>query len=293
MTQTETRNTPPAPDTPASQADAAIAAHANVDELLAALSLWEKCSLLAGRDGNWTVPIPRLGLDAVGMTDGPHGVCAWADCNSYKDRPAATTFPCGAALASTWNPELIWEVDRTLGQETRTLGYEVLLGPCINIVRSPLGGRNFETYGEGLRVGYRHYDAAGLDVLFPFGHGLSYTSFEYGAVTAPQTGRIGETVSISLPVTNTGSRAGFEVVQVYVADRECSHWRPEKELKRFAKIWLEPGETRTVSFELDERCFAFWNLDAHRWQVEAGAFEILVGASSRSIRCRATVELKE
>ncbi len=154
------------------------------------------------------------------------------------------------------------------------------------------GGRDVH-YGERLRVGYRHYDAAGLDVLFPFGHGLSYTRFEYGQATAPQAARIGENVNISLPVTNVGARAGWEMVQLYVADRECSHWRPVKELKRFAKVWLEPGETRTVSFELDQRCFAFWNAAARDWQVEPGAFEVLIGASSRDIRNRAVVEMKE
>ncbi len=148
MRQLRTRNRPSTPDAPARDPQAAETPPLDVAQLLAELSLWEKCALLAGRDGNWTVPIPRLGLEPVGMTDGPHGVCAWADCNSFEDRPAATTFPCGAALASTWNTDLMREVGRVLGHETRALGYEVLLGPCINIVRSPLGGRNFETYGE-------------------------------------------------------------------------------------------------------------------------------------------------
>ncbi len=149
-------------------------------------------------------------------------------------------------------------------------------------------------YREGVFVGYRWFDSADIDVLFPFGHGLSYTTFSFSDATVD-----GETdadaddfaLTVSIEVTNTGNRAGSEVVQVYVRDLESSVVRPDKELKGFAKVALEPGESETVTIEFDKRAFAFWDTASHNWQVEAGDFEILVGASSRDIRSEASVSL--
>ena len=142
-------------------------------------------------------------------------------------------------------------------------------------------------YGEGLFIGYRWYDARQSPVLFPFGHGLSYTTFSYanGRVSGPT---VSDTVGVTVfvDVTNTGPRAGSEVVQVYVRDPEASVPRPEKELRGFEKVHLEPGETRTVAIALDARAFAFWDTRLHSWVVEAGIFDILVGASSADIRER-------
>jgi beta-glucosidase len=120
-------------------------------------------------------------------------------------------------------------------------------------------GENGEIrYGEGLLVGYRWYDARGLSTRFPFGHGLSYTTFAIGAphvVTDAPTGP-----RVTVPVTNTGTRRGAEVVQCYVAPRRSRLTRPVKELKAFAKVWLDPGETQTVTLDLDaERAFAYWD----------------------------------
>jgi beta-glucosidase len=137
-------------------------------------------------------------------------------------------------------------------------------------------------YEEDIFVGYRHYDAKKIEPKFCFGHGLSYTTFEWGDVRVD-----GDTISVD--VTNTGPVAGQEVVQVYVADREASVPRPEKELKGFAKVALEPGETKSVDVTLDANAFAFWHPDRHAWTVEPGEFDILAGPSSRDIRARTTV----
>ncbi len=146
-------------------------------------------------------------------------------------------------------------------------------------------------YGEGIFVGYRYYDAKEIDPLFPFGFGLSYTTFEYSDLRVPETAQIGEPVEVSVTVKNTGDRAGQEVVQLYVRDKESSLARPPKELKGFAKIALEPGESKTVRFVLDQRAFSFYDPYQRQWVAEPGNFEVLVGASSRDIHARAMIKL--
>lgn len=148
-------------------------------------------------------------------------------------------------------------------------------------------------YGEGIFVGYRYYDMVEQPVLFPFGHGLSYTTFAYGAprVSSPAFRDV-DGVTISVDVTNTGSVAGKEIVQVYVHDRQAGLPRPPKELKGFAKVELQPGETKTVTVALDFRAFAFYHPVHRRWITEDGEFDILVGASAADIRGVATVTLE-
>lgn len=147
-------------------------------------------------------------------------------------------------------------------------------------------------YREGLYVGYRYFDKVGKDVLFPFGHGLSYTTFEYsGLKLSKKNIKDTDTLKVTFKVKNTGDRAGAEVAQVYVSDTESTVYRPVKELKGFKKIFLEPGEEKTVTVELDKRAFAFWNTAIGDWYVESGAFDILVGASSRDIRLQAGVKV--
>ncbi len=143
-------------------------------------------------------------------------------------------------------------------------------------------------YGEGVFIGYRGFDARDSEPQFAFGFGLSYTTFAYGPLQAHLDGA-GRRVHASVEVTNTGDRAGVEVVQLYVSDEVASVSRPPKELKAFQRVELQPGETVTVRFELDERAFAFWDPVAGRWTVEPGRFGLLVGASSRDIRSRAAV----
>jgi beta-glucosidase len=148
-------------------------------------------------------------------------------------------------------------------------------------------------YREGLFVGYRYYDTKGVEPLFPFGHGLSYTRFEYDnlAVDKPRL-RDDETVEVRLTVRNIGEFAGKETVQLYVRDVAASVVRPDKELKAFAKVELAPGEAKTVTFTLDKRAFAYWHAGLHDWYAESGEFELLVGSSSRDIRLRTTVEVE-
>ncbi len=148
-------------------------------------------------------------------------------------------------------------------------------------------------YGEGVFVGYRYYDAKNVEPLFPFGHGLSYTTFSYSALRVPKRARVGQPVTVSVTVTNSGDRAGKEVVQLYVGDRESSLPRPPKELKGFQKVSLKPGESVIVTFELDERAFSFYDPYRGGWVAEPGEFDILVGSSSRDIRLKAVLRLAE
>ena len=136
-------------------------------------------------------------------------------------------------------------------------------------------------YREGLYVGYRYYDTAGVPTAFPFGYGLSYTSFAYSDLKADENG-------VTLTVTNTGSCAGAEVVQLYVAKPDATIFRPVKELKGFTKVQLEAGESKTVTIPLDDKAFRYWNVKTDRWEVEGGSYQLL-GASSADIRLTAAV----
>lgn len=151
------------------------------------------------------------------------------------------------------------------------------------------GDGQMVVYRESIYVGYRYYNTAEMAVRYPFGHGLSYTSFAYGDVVT-QLQPDGN-VTVTLSVTNTGSRAGHEVVQVYVRDVAARVFRPAHELKAFTKVYLQAGATTTVQFTLDARAFAFYDVASAQWLVEAGEFEIQVGSSSRDIRGRAMVTL--
>ncbi len=148
-------------------------------------------------------------------------------------------------------------------------------------------------YGEGLFVGYRYYDQKNVPVQFPFGHGLSYTSFEYSnAKVSAQQIKDTETVTVSVDVTNTGKVAGKEIVQVYVHDQKSSLVRPQKELKGFAKVELQPGETKTVTVPLNFRAFAFYHPRSNAWVVESGSFDVLIGSSAAEIHASLTLEVE-
>ncbi|WP_344111013.1 glycoside hydrolase family 3 C-terminal domain-containing protein [Kribbella alba] len=156
------------------------------------------------------------------------------------------------------------------------------------------GGSGHVRYGEGIFVGYRGYDALAREVSYPFGHGLSYTTFEYGDLDVEQTGTHAGgdlAITVSFDVTNTGRRAGKEAVQVYVADLEASVARPVRELKAFGKVDLDPGETARVGFRLGSRDLSYWSELNHGWALEAGRFEFAVGASSRDLRLTATLDV--
>jgi beta-glucosidase len=148
-------------------------------------------------------------------------------------------------------------------------------------------------YGEGVFVGYRYYDKRQVEPLFPFGFGLSYTTFEFGAITAPKHFKQGENVTVSVPVKNTGARKGKEVVQLYVHDVASSVGRPVRELKGFAKVELAPGKSTKIKFVLDPRAFSFYDPHLAKWVAEPGVFEIQVGNSSRDIKVKARMTLKD
>lgn len=148
-------------------------------------------------------------------------------------------------------------------------------------------------YRESIFIGYRYYDKVERNVRFPFGFGLSYTSFEYSDIKLKKKNLTkGEGAKVTFTIKNTGDVAGSEIAQVYVAKPESKIFRAPKELKGFVKIHLEPGEEKKVTVELDDRAFAFWNTATEDWCVESGEYKILIGASSRDIRLEAAAKMK-
>ncbi len=159
--------------------------------------------------------------------------------------------------------------------------------PCCNYYP---GTKRLAEHKEGIYIGYRYYDTAQKDVLFPFGFGLSYTEFKYSDLKLSKKKiEDTDTLTVSYKIKNVGNCDGAEISQVYVSDKESTIFRPAKELKGFKKVFLKAGEETTVEIELGKRAFAFYNAGAATWQVESGEFEILVGASSRDIKLTANV----
>ena len=155
------------------------------------------------------------------------------------------------------------------------------------------GENGIVEYREGIYVGYRYYDKKEMAVRFPFGHGLSYTSFTYSGLELSKSKlKDTEKLTVTCRVKNTGNMAGKEVVQLYVRDMESSVGRPLRELKGFQKVALEPGEEKTVSFELDKRAFAYYEVRLQEWYVESGSFMLEIGASSRDIRLSTELEVE-
>jgi beta-glucosidase len=148
-------------------------------------------------------------------------------------------------------------------------------------------------YREGVFVGYRYYDKKCMNVLFPFGHGLSYTMFEYSNLRLDKMQlKDTDALTVTVDVKNTGNVFGKDVVQLYVSDIESTVFRPVRELKGFEKVSLNPGEVKTVSFTLDKRAFAYWNKEIHDWHVETGEFVIEIAKSSRDIVLKQTVTVE-
>jgi beta-glucosidase len=155
------------------------------------------------------------------------------------------------------------------------------------------GGAGEVRYGEGLFIGYRYYDAKQMPVLFPFGYGLSYTTFAYSNAKASAAKfKDVDGLTVTVDVTNTGNVAGKEIVQVYVHDQKSELVRPQKELKGFAKVDLQPGETKTISIKLDFRAFAYYHPKYKQWITESGEYDILIGASATDIQHTLTVTLQ-
>ena len=292
-------------------------------DIIGKLTLEEKCKLLQGKTtfGSW--PLPERGIPAIEFSDGPNGVrhqAGAADHLGLNGSEPATCFPTAVTVANTWDEELGERIGAAMGEEAVAQGVNVLLGPGLCIKRNPLCGRNFEyfsedphlsgklaetwplrwedvpssagypsdqkqaQYREGIYVGYRYFDTAGREVAFPFGYGLSYTTFAYSDLQATASG-------VSFTVANTGKVAGAEVAQLYVAKPDHQVFRAEQELKGFARVELAPGESREVTIPLDDKAFRYFNTRTNAWEVEPGAYELRVGASSRDIRLAATIEV--
>ena len=155
-------------------------------------------------------------------------------------------------------------------------------------------GRNGQAfYGEGVFIGYRYYDKRDIEPLFPFGYGLSYTTFAYTVIKVSAS-LIGDSdgLTVEVSVRNTGEVPGKEVVQLYVHEQNPAVARPPKELKAFAKVALAPAEEKTVTFKLGKRDFAYYDAALHDWRVSPGNFEILVGGSSRDLPLRKTITIQ-
>ena len=177
-----------------------------------------------------------------------------AGAGAVADALAGKVNPCGK-LAETW-PLAYADVPSAADFATR---------------------RKTVEYREGLYIGYRYFTTAEKAVRFPFGYGMSYTTFAYSDMAADEQG-------VSLTVTNTGSVAGTEIVQLYIAKKNSELFRPAKELKGFARVTLAPGEKQRITIMLDDKAFRFWNVKANRWEIEGGEYELLVGASVEDIR---------
>jgi beta-glucosidase len=255
------------PDTESESSDRTFALPLGQDELIRAMAQANKNTVVVVTSGG--------GVDTNGwLADVPALVQAW--------------FPGeegGTALAEI----LLGDVNPS-GRLPATFERRFEDNPVHASYYPEPGTRRIE-YKEGVFVGYRGYEKNGTKPLFAFGHGLSYTTFRYGDLTLTPERTSDGTVEVSFDVTNTGTRAGAEVVQVYVAEKAPRVPRPPKELKGFAKVGLKPGETQRVTVKLDPRAFSYYDVRGAQWQADAGEFEVLVGHASDAIERRATVRL--
>ena len=191
----------------------------------------------------------------------------------------------GGAIA-----DILFGITNPCGKLTETFPMKLSHNP--SHINFP-GEEDKVEYKEGSFVGYRYYDAKGIEPLFPFGYGLSYTNFEYTDISVDKNEvKDIDTITVRVKVKNTGSIAGKEIIQLYIRDIESSVIRPLKELKGFEKVELKPGEEKEVTFTLDKRSFAYYNVDIKDWHVESGDFEILIGKSSKEIVLKETVKVQ-
>ena len=187
----------------------------------------------------------------------------------------------GGQNVGTANKAVLWGEVNPSARLPETMPVKLEDTPCY---LSYGGEGNTAIYQEGIFVGYRYYTKKRMPVLFPFGYGLSYTTFEYSnlKLSAEKIADT-DTLQVCVDVTNTGKVAGKEVVQLYVSDRESEVFRPVRELKGFDKVELQPGETKTVCFTLDKRSFAYWNTQIHDWHVESGIFDIQIAKNAEEV----------
>ena len=188
---------------------------------------------------------------------------------------------CGQAGASAVLKVLLGEVNPS-GKLSESYPYKY--EDCSTAPYFPAKERSVE-YREGLYVGYRYYDSANVPVLFPFGFGLSYTTFAYSDIEADDK-------KVTFTLTNTGDRDGAEVAELYVHAVDPTVYRPNKELKGFKKVFLKAGESKKVTIELDDKAFRYWNSKTNRFEIDGGAYDLLIGASVEDIKLKATVNVK-
>jgi beta-glucosidase len=205
----------------------------------------------------------------------------------------------GEVLFGTHNPEgkLPMSFDHSWDENPSAKYYYPIPGADTALHVTETDGRKVDyviphvKYEDKLMVGYRYWTTTGKHPLFPFGFGLSYTTFSFSNLSVAATAQSGSTVPVSFDVTNTGSVAGAEVAQLYVSDPSARNMRPERELKGFAKVRLAPGETKHVTLNLDARAFSYWNEAAHKWTIDPGKFVVRVGDSSESTPLNADLTL--
>ncbi len=210
--------------------------------------------------------IPRLGSSSAAIkVANPSGKLPMSIESRFEDSPAYGYIPEGEALYEGFK----------MRAEMKREVYDV-------------------HYNEGIFMGYRWYDTKQIDPEFCFGHGLSYTSFEYSdlRINAEQFSS-GETIEVKVRIRNSGSLDGKETLQLYVSDPECSVPRPIKELKAFEKVFLKVGESKEVLFLLEPSAFQYWHPEHKKWTAEPGEFKIFIGASSRDLRLSKSISLKQ
>ncbi len=243
--------------------------------------------------GGLPAPSESEGFDRTTL-DLPHGQVALIEALAAQGAPVVVVLSNGGVVHLPWSDRVAAVVECWLGGQAGAGGMvDVLFGDADpggrlaesipeHVAQLP-ADRNFPgsarqvEYREGLAVGYRFHDTAKVPARFPFGHGLSYTTFAWTDVALDGSGT---DVAVTVRVTNTGDRHGSDVVQVYVRARDASVPRPDKELKGFAKVHLDPGASEVVTIPLDRRAFAVWDTTAQAWLVEAGTFDIVVARSS-------------
>lgn len=202
-----------------------------------------------------------------------------------KVKAILNTYLLGEAVGeSTY--DLIYGNANPSGKLAET--YPENLDDCLSQKCFPMGPKTVE-YRESIFVGYRYFDSARKPVLYPFGYGLSYTTFEYSNLELSKEFNKGDKLAVSFTITNTGSKAGEEIAQVYIRHKNSPIFKADKELKAFKKVSLEVNESKKVTVYLDDRSFAFYNTAVNNWSIIAGEYEIIVGASSRDIRLSANI----
>ncbi len=275
--------------TPALMAQAAAVAR-SADVVVLIVGLPPRLETEARDRAEWGMPAGMDQLAEVVLAANPRTAAVLVNGGSvnvpWADRSAALVEAyLGGQAGGSALADVLLGADEPGGRLAESIPFDVTQLPSDR--NFPGHPRQVE-YREAFNVGYRFHDTQDVPARFPFGHGLGYTTFSYGDVEVTGTGT---ELVVAVDVTNTGPRAGSEVVQVYVRDVVSTLARPEKELAGFAKLHLEPGQTTRCEVPLGRRSFTVWDVTAHDWLVEAGEYEVLVGASSTDLRDTVTIHV--